>query len=172
MSGKIIKNTFIGTSYKKGNYYIRIIDLNNNINKILLKDFLWEKEDINNRQNEKYIGFCFDCNKNINDSNCEKYSFKYSKEIFQNINIKEIEENINIIIDKYNNYIKSLEEKIKEMKKRNNELILLFKKIINIYGCSFEANNFTYQLLLNIKNILNFNEIDTNIVFNLLIKSY
>ena len=131
MSGKLIKNTFIGTSYEKGNYYIQTIDLNNDINKILIKDFLLEKEDINNNQNEKYIGFCFDCNKNITNPN-EKHSVKYFKEIFENINIKEIEKNFNIIIDKYNNYIKSLEEKIKEMKKRNDELILLVKKIIKI----------------------------------------
>ena len=160
MSGNLIKNTFIGTSYENGNYYIQTVDLNNDINKILLKDFLLEKEDINNSQNEKYIGFCLDCNKNINNPNCEKHSVKYFKDIIENINIKEIENNFNIIIDKYNNNIKLLEEKIKEMKKRNDELILLVKKMINIYNCSFKTNNFTFQLLLNIKNILNFNEID------------
>ena len=90
----------------------------------------------------------------------QKNSVKYFKDIIENINIKEIENNFNIIIDKYNNNIKLLEEKLKEMKKRNDELILLVKKMINIYNCSFKTNNFTFQLLLNIKNILNFNEID------------
>ena len=79
MSGNLIKNTFIGTLYENGNYYIKTANLNNDINKILLKDFLLEKEDINNNQNEKYIGFCIDCNKNINNPNCKKIQLNISK---------------------------------------------------------------------------------------------
>jgi hypothetical protein len=82
-----------------------------------------------------------------------------SKEDF-NININEIEKNLNKIINNYNYIIEILQKKIQEFKKRNDELILFAKKIINIYNCSLNSKSITYAILINIKNILQFNKLN------------
>ena len=157
-----LKNCFIGISKENGNYYIESIDLKNNINKELLKDFLFDKDNINELKKEKYIGFCFKCNKNINNSFCGEHPVKYFKDIIKEINVEEIENNLTNITEKFNNYINILEEKIKALKKRNEEQILLARKIINTYNSVLKSDNLTYQILSNFQNILQFNEINKN----------
>ena len=51
-----------------------------------------------------------------------------------------------------------MEEKIKDFKKRNDNQILLAKKIIGAY--KMNENNLNYQIISNAKNILNFNDIN------------
>ena len=159
MTEEALKNLFIGISYKNDTF-IETLDLNTHINKVLLKDFISEKEKEHKLKNENNVGFCFDCNKNINNSNCDDHSIIYYQEINNNINIKSIEDNFKKIIENYNNVVNILEQKIKDFKKRNNEQILLAKKIINVYISSLKSNNLTYQLILNTQNILHFNDIN------------
>ena len=53
-----------------------------------------------------------------------------------------------------------MEHKIEEFKKRNDAQIILVKNLINIYNSSFNSKNITKELLLNLKNIVQFNELN------------
>ena len=116
-------------------------------------------------KNENNIGFCFDCNKNINNTFSINHSIKFYKDIIKSINIQEIQTKFNNIVENYNYVINLLEEKIKNFKKRNDDQIALVQQIIEIYNSSLESNNLTYQLLLNVENILKFNEINKDKFF-------
>ena len=162
MIEETIKNNFIGISNENGNLYINTLDLNNNKKKILIEEFLLNKEIEKNKIliKDRYIAFCLDCNKNIKDSKCDSHLVKYFKDINKNINIKEIEKTFKNIFENYNNFINILEQKIKYLKKRNEEQKLLVEKIINIYNSSLKDNNLTFQILLNVQNFLKFNEME------------
>ena len=158
-----IKNLFIGTSFQNENFYIDTIDLKYNINKEFLFNFISEKEiKIINEKYEKYEykSFCLDCKKNINNINCGEHCVQNYKDIIDNINIKEIEKIFNKMVENYNHIINKIEFGVKLLKQRNEEQIKLIKKIIEIYNLSLNSNNLTYQLLLNTKNILKFNNIN------------
>ena len=73
MEDEKFKNYFLGTSFKNENFYIDIIDLNNNIDTKIIHDFNSEK--VNKiKIDEKYTSFCYDCNKNIKKDNCEGHN--------------------------------------------------------------------------------------------------
>lgn len=159
MAEEKIKNLFIGTLYENEKFYIESIDLDKNSKKELIDDFLFEKENKKYFQKEKNIGFCLECEKNINEnSNCKNHNIKYFNTLI--INIEEIEKNLNNIIDNYKFILNVIEEKIRNFKKRNDNQILLAKKIIEIYKSNLNSNNLTYQTLLNANNILKFNTIN------------
>ena len=68
MEENILKNSLIGTSYEKNNYYISIYDINKNvIQKELISDLSFSNEKINNtnviNMDVKNEAFCFDCKK-------------------------------------------------------------------------------------------------------------
>ena len=155
MADEKFKNYFLGTSFKNENFYIDKLDLNNNIDTKLIHDFNSENKN-KMKIDEQYISFCYDCNKNIKKDICDKHNIKNFKEIIDTINMKEIENNFKRIVENYNYII----NKIKELKKRNEEQINLVNKMIEIYNSSLTTKKITYQLLLNAKNILNFNEIN------------
>ena len=159
MNEEALKNLFIGISYEN-DIFIETLDLNTHINKVLIKDFISDKEKKHKLKNENNVGFCFDCNKNINNSNCDAHKIIHYDDIINNINIKNIEDNFKKIIENYNNVVNILEQKIKDFKKRNDEQIILAKKLIDVYISSLKSNNLTYQLILNTQNILHFNEIN------------
>ena len=165
MEDEKFKNYFLGTSFKNENFYIDMIDLNNNIDTKLIHDFNSEKEN-KIKIDDKYTSFCYDCNKNISKDICDGHNVQNFKDIIDKIDIKEIENNFKRIIENYNYIINKIESKLKELKRRNEEQINLVIKMIEIYNSSLYSKNFTYQLLLNIKNILNFNEINDDLEIN------
>lgn len=165
MAEEKIKNLLIGLSNKNHNCYVETLDLNSNLNKMLISDFISGLNMDIEMNNENNIGFCFDCKKNINKNFTINHSIKYYKDITKNIDIQEIQNKFNNIVENYNNVINLLEQKIKNFKKRNDDQIALVKQIIEIYNSSLESNNLTYQLLLNVENILKFNEINKDKFF-------
>ena len=143
-----------------------------NIQTGLINDFLSKEENKIILNDENNIGFCLDCKINVNEKNiskCDKHSIKYFKDLIKNINIEQIENNFKILIDNYNNIINIIEEKVKNFKQRNDNQILLAKKIIETYKSCLKSNTLTYQTFLNTKNILQFNEINKTIEDNKLI---
>ena len=160
MSENNIKNIFLGTSYEEEKFYIETTDINANINKILINNFIPDGEVQAKLENNDYVGFCFDCQENIKKGICENHSVKYYKDIINKINMNEIKEKFKNYVEDYNYVILELEQKIKNLKQRNNEQIKLIEKIIDIYDLSIKSNNITYQLLSNSQNILRFNNIN------------
>jgi len=59
-----------------------------------------------------------------------------------------------------------LEERIKKFKIKIDKQIELAKKIINIYNLAIKSDKITYQLIINTKNILQFNPIIKNEFFS------
>ena len=170
MSERKIKSLLIGTFYDNRNYYVESIDLEKNIKKNLITEFLAEeKNKINLQEDINNIGFCLTCINNVTSKSlsiCKDHSIIYFSDLIKSINIEEIENNLNNIIDIYNETIKTIEERIKNFKQRNDNQILFAKKIIDIYKNCIKSNNLTYQTFLNTKNILNFNEINKDNFIN------
>ena len=158
MAEEKIKNLFIGTSYENENYFIDSIDLNNNINKALLSNFILQKDNL--------ISY----NNNIN---IQDYDYK---SLIDKIDINEIEKNFKKEVENFYNIIDLIENKIKKLKERNEEQIKLIKIIILEYKFALNSNNLNCQLALNTKNILKFNQIDNNDLINIfeynILKSY
>ena len=162
-----IKNSLIGTFHENNKYYIQIYDIKKNIiKKELTSELVFPKEKsnkinmINNNGNIKNEAFCLNCKRNINLSlnfECKNHNIKYLNELNKDINIEIIEKNMKQAIENYENVLKILEEKLDNFKKRNNNQIILAKKIIEIYKDNI--NNLNYQIILNTKNLLNFNDI-------------
>ena len=145
-----LKNSIIGTNEFNGNIYIETFDENNNIQKELLTNFFLDKKDnIFSSQN-----FPFKIIKNLETIDMPKEDF--------NLDIIEIEKNLNKIINNYNYVIEILLKKLQEFKKRNDELIIFAKKIINIYNSSLNSKSITKEILLNTKNILKFNNLNVD----------
>jgi len=157
-----IRNSFIGLIEDFDNFYIESIDLNNILKKTLLNEFLFQKDNNNNlSKNINYLGFCFDCKKNINNSHKFKHSIIYYNDIIKNIDtIQQMELKINIAKDSFNYIIDIINIKLNNFIKRNHEQLLLIEKIINCYKSALNSNNLTYQILFNIQNILKINNID------------
>ena len=167
MEESAIKNSLIGTLYENNNYYISIYDLNKNIiQKKLISDMKFSKEKknnlniINKNENMNNKAFCFDCKKNFDcnvNSECKTHNIKYLNDIIKDINIKEIEENLNLAVENYKKVYKIIEDKLNEYKQRNENQIMLARKIIEIYYSNLD--NLNYQIVSNIKNLLCFNQI-------------
>ena len=167
MEEEKIKNSLIGTFHENNKYYIQIYDINKNIiKKELISELVFQKEKIdnintiNNNENIKNEAFCFNCKRNINlilNPKCKNHKIKYLNELTKDINIEIIEKNMKQAIKNYENVLTILEEKFDRFKKRNNNQIILAKKIIEIYKDNI--NNLNYQIILNTKNLLNFNDI-------------
>ena len=167
MEESAIKNSLIGTLYENNNYYISIYDLNKNIiQKKLISDMKFSKEKENNlniiNKNENIINkaFCFDCKKNIDcnvNLECKTHNIKYLNDIIKDISIKEIEENLNLAEENYKKIYKVIEDKLNVFKQRNENQIILARKIIEIYYSNLD--NLNYQIISNTKNLLNFNQI-------------
>ena len=145
-----LKNSIIGTNEYNGSIYIESFDENNNIQKDLLTNLiLGQKDTILSNQN-----IPFKIIKNLKTIDMQKEDF--------NLDIIEIEKNLNKIINNYYYIIEVLLKKIQEFKKRNDELILFAKKIINIYNCSLNSKSITKEIILNTKNILQFNKLNVD----------
>ena len=164
MEDEKIKNSLIGTFHENNEYYIQIYDINKNIiEKELMSELLFPKEKINKINNKEILkneAFCFNCKRNINlalNFECKKHNIKYFNELNKDINIEIIEKNMKQAIENYENILKILEEKFDNFKKRNSNQIILAKKIIKIYKDNIK--NLNYQIILNTKNLLNFNDI-------------
>ena len=157
MAEEKIKNSFIGTSFENKNFFIDSINLNTNIiNREFIFNFISKNE--NYIESEPYSGFCFDCKKNIKVGACLNHNIRIYKDLIDNLNIKQIENNFQKVFENYNYIINKLEQKIKDLKQRNEEQIKLSQKIIEVYKQSLNSNKMTYQLLLNTQNILQFND--------------
>ena len=142
-----LKNSLIGTNEYNGQIYIESFDENNNIQKELLTNFISDKKDkILLTQN-----FPFKIIKNLGTIDMQKEYFYLDNEIVKNLNE---------IINNYNYIIEILQKKMQEFIKRNNELILFAKTILNIYYCSFNSKSITKEILLNMKNNLQFNKLN------------
>ena len=167
MEENLIKNSLIGTFYEKNNFYISLYDLNKNtIQKQLISDLKFPKEKennlniINRNENINNKAFCFDCKKNIDfnvNSECKCHNIKYLNDFINDINIKEIEENLKLAVENYKKVYKMIENKLNEFKKRNENQIILARKIIKMYYS--KSNNLNYQIISNTKNLLRFNQI-------------
>ena len=157
-----IRNSFIGIKEQCRNYYIESVDLSNNINKKSLSEFLLTKNTIEPLiKNTNYFGFCLDCKKNTNDSACKNHSIYYFKDIIQNMdNIQQMELKLEKTKNSFNNVINIINQRLQYFIKRNLEQLSLIEKIINSYKEALNSNNLTYQMLFNIKNILNINNLD------------
>ena len=167
MNFDTLLNSLLGTYYCNNQYYIETYDIYNNSLKKEFIDNLPSLKDnsttttfINENKNIKYDAFCINCRKNIilnENLNCKTHNIKYFKDIIIDIDINSLESNLKKIIDNYERILKIIEEKIYNFKKRNNAQIVLAKKLIENY--KIHINNLNYQIILNTKNILKFNEI-------------
>ena len=104
--------------------------------------------------------FCFDCRKNIDynvNSECKTHNIKFLNDLIKDINIKEIEENLSLAVENFKKVFKVIEDKLNEFKKRNENQIMLARKLIEIYY--WNIDNLNYQIVSNIKNLLCFNQI-------------
>ena len=167
MEENTIKNCIIGTFYENNNYYVSLYDMNKNIiQKKLINDLKFSKEKennlniINKNENMSNKAFCFDCKKNIDcnvNLECKTHNIKYLNDIIKDISIKEIEENLNLAEENYKKIYKVIEDKLNVFKQRNDNQIILARKIIEIYYSNLD--NLNYQIISNTKNLLNFNQI-------------
>ena len=167
MEENTIKNCIIGTFYENNNYYVSLYDMNKNIiQKKLINDLKFSKEKennlniINKNENMSNKAFCFDCKKNIDcnvNLECKTHNIKFLNDIIKDISIKEIEENLNLAEENYKKIYKVIEDKLNVFKQRNENQIILARKIIEIYYSNLD--NLNYQIISNTKNLLNFNQI-------------
>ena len=130
-----------------------------------MSDLIFSKEEENNKiiankdENIKNDAFCYTCNKNIPEMchNCKSHDIKYFKDLTKEIDIELIKENLRLAINNYEKVYKVMEEKLNSFKKRNENQIALAKLIIEVYKKNI--NNLNYQIILNTKNLLHFNQI-------------
>ena len=115
-----------------------------------------EKHYICNMHNKRYISYCKKCNKNL-CLNCEnehknENSLIYYKDIIPDIN-ETYKEEIKLKIEKFNNNIKDIIEKLNKLKNKIKFYYEFFLNIIN--NC--DLININYQMLNNINEMLNYN---------------
>ena len=108
------------------------------------------------KHKEKYSSYCKKCQINL-CSKCEeehknKKSLIYYKEIWPDMNDSNKEE-MKLKIEKFNNNIKNIIEKLNKTMNKINIYYQIYLSIINIY----DIININYQILNNINNILNYN---------------
>ena len=158
MLEKEVRNSLIGIKEENGISYLEFIDHANNIKKTNLINFVTEKNNniIEAENKDEYL-YRFKKQKKIIK---DKDSQESIDDLVKSINIKDIENTLNEITKNYKIIIDILERKIEEFKKRNDAQIILVKNLINIYNSSFNSKNLTKELLLNLKNIVQFNELN------------
>jgi len=152
MLEELITNTFIEIQEKNDEYLLKSIDNDNNMQINLLSNILTDDNNIKNVKSS---------NKIINFHNVE-----YFKEKIKSINIDGIDKELKKIHDDYNEIMTILEERIKKFKIKIDNQIKLTKKIIDIYNLAIKSNRITYQIIINTKNILQFNPIIKNEFFS------
>ena len=152
MLEELMTNTFIEIGEKNDEYLLKSIDYDNNIQTNLLSNILFDENNIKKIKSS---------NKIVNFQNAE-----YFKEKIKNINIDEIAKEFKKIHDDYNEVMTILEERIKKFKKKIDKQIELTKKIIDIYNLAIKSDKITYPLIINTKNILQFNPIIKNEFFS------
>ena len=158
MLEKEVRNSLIGIKEENGISYLEFIDHDNNIKKANLINFVTKKKNNSIEVENKDECLCgFKKQKKIIETNDSQKSID---ELVKTINIKDIENTLNEITKNYKIIIDTLERKIEEFKKRNDAQILLVKNLINIYNSSSISKNITKELLLNLKNIVQFNELN------------
>ena len=158
MLEKEVRNSLIGIKEENGISYLEFIDHDNNIKKANLINFVTKKKNNSIEVENKDECLCgFKKQKKIIGTNDSQKSID---ELVKTINIKDIENTLNEITKNYKIIIDTLERKIEEFKKRNDAQILLVKNLINIYNSSSISKNITKELLLNLKNIVQFNELN------------
>ena len=169
IKSEMFLNSLIGTNYDKNNYFLEIYDINeNNIQKELMEEIKIEKELNKIKKSNiqsKIEAFCLDCKTNVNlsdSSNCENHNVEYLKDLKKDIDIKSIENNFKIIVENYENMLNYMIEKLYNFKQRNENQILLAKNLIESYKTNID--NLNYQIILNTKNILNFNDINYKLI--------
>ena len=175
IKSEIFLNSLIGTNYDKNKYFLETYDINeNNIQKELMEEIKIENE-LNkikkSNTQSKIEAFCLDCKTNVNLSetpNCNSHNIKFLKDLSKDINIELIENNFKIIVENYENMLNYMIKKIKNFITRNENQILLAKNLIEAYKTNID--NLNYQIILNTKNILNFNDIN-DINYKLLIQN-
>ena len=167
MKSQIFFNSLIGTNYENNQHFFEFYEMNeNNYQKKSMDEIIFEKNNLNNKNlnydsDIKIDTYCFDCKKNINlneNKICKNHNIMNLNNINKDINIELLEKNLNLIIENYENILKYLEEKLINFKKRNNNQIILAKKLIEAYKTN--VDNLNYQIICNTKNILNFNDIN------------
>ena len=151
MLEELMTNTFIEIQEKKDEYLLKSIDYDNNEQISLLSNILIDENNIKNIKSS---------NKIINFHNAE-----YFKEKIKDINVDGIEKQFKKIHDDYNEVITILEERIKKFKIKIDKQFQLAKKIIDFYNLAIKSNKITYQIIINTKNILQFNPIIKNEFF-------
>ena len=158
MLEKEVRNSLIGIKEENGISYLEFIDHANNIKKTNLINFVTEKKNniIEAENKDEYL-YRFKKQKRIIKA---KDSQESIDDLVKSINIKDVENTLNEITKNYKIIIDILEHKIEEFKKRNDAQIILVKNLINIYNSSFNSKNITKELLLNLKNIVQFNELN------------
>ena len=145
MLDELMTNTLIEIQEKNDEYLLKSIDYDNNIQINLLSNIFIDENNIKNRKySNKIVNF---------------QSVEYFKEKIKDININEIEKQFKKIHDDYNEIIIILEERIKKFKIKIDNQIQLAKKIIDIYNLAIKSNRITNQIIINTKNILQFNPI-------------
>ena len=171
---KMFLNSLIGINYDINKCYFEIYDINDNtIKKEIMNETIIEKDNSNDEKSKSDIhskieAFCFDCKSNVNFSEtpiCKNHNVEYLNDLTKDINIESIEKNFKVAVENYEKMMKYIEEKINDFKIRNENQILLAKNIIKAYKENID--NLNYQIILNTKNILNFNDIN----YELLIKN-
>ena len=165
MKSQFFLNSLIGTNYEKNQNFLEIYDMKeNNYFRESMDEITFEKDfkNLKNDDNIKFNAYCFDCGKNINlekNHHCKNHNIKLLNDLNKNIDIELTEEKLEHIEENYKIILKYLEEKIINLKKRNNNQIILAKKIIEAY--KLNINNLNYQIISNVNNILNFNYINS-----------
>ena len=123
-----------------------------------------EKEYKCNIHNEYYYSYCKECKKNIcmicENNHNEHEIIYYGKLIIEENKIKEKMEEIKKEIEKFN---KDIEEKINKLKKIKENIKEYYKIIEDIIKKYINKKKRNYQILINIKNVINNNNIINNI---------
>ena len=169
VKSEMFLNSLIGTNYDKDKYFLEIYDINENIiEKEFMEEIKIEKESFKIKKinfKSKIEAFCLDCKTNVNFTetpNCKSHNVEYLNDMSKDIDIESIENNFKIIVENYENMLNYMIEKIYNFKQRNENQILLAKNLIEAYKTNID--NLNYQIILNTKNILNFNYNDYKLI--------
>ena len=65
----------------------------------------------------------------------------------------------------YSNFLKEFENNINEFKEKNRKIILLCSKILDCYIHHMTNKNINFQLIQNVRNILNFKDFSKKLSF-------
>jgi len=119
-----------------------------------------EKYFICDEHNELFVGYCNDCKKNLCVI-CEKYHYLHKRESYSLLfpKMEVIQNEINLLrteIDKFNDSISNIINKLNEIKKSAEIYFNIYKKIMD----DFDYSKRNYEILQNL------NEINDNIILD------